>query len=84
MAAELRSLHQIHEVETWAEPGTARQIRIDGKTATQTALGRIARILWLVPAMDRLWIEGADGRRRFLDRMTLSFEPGHADATPDL
>jgi DNA replication and repair protein RecF len=23
--------------------------------------------------MDRLWIEGADGRRRFLDRMTLSF-----------
>jgi len=31
--------------------------------------------------MDRLWIEGADGRRRFLDRMTLSFEPGHAEAT---
>ena len=81
VAAELQSLHQIHEIETWSEPGTARQIRIDGKTATQTALGRIARILWLVPAMDRLWIEGADGRRRFLDRMTLSFEPGHADAS---
>jgi DNA replication and repair protein RecF len=30
--------------------------------------------------MDRLWIEGADGRRRFLDRMVLSFVPGHADA----
>ena len=35
--------------------------------------------LWLVPAMDRLWIEGAEGRRRFLDRMTLSFFPDHAD-----
>ena len=55
-------------------------MRIDGKAAPQVALGRIARVLWLVPAMDRLWIEGAEGRRRFLDRMTMSFEPGHADA----
>ncbi len=81
ITAGLRSLHQSHEIETWAEPGAARQLRIDGKPAAQAALGRIARILWLVPAMDRLWIEGADGRRRFLDRMTLSFEPGHAEAT---
>ena len=29
--------------------------------------------------MDRLWIEGAEGRRRFLDRMTLSFQPSHAE-----
>ncbi|MBK1636751.1 DNA replication/repair protein RecF [Rhodovulum adriaticum] len=76
----LRSLHQVHEVETWAEPGGTRQVRIDGKPAAQVALGRIARVLWLVPAMDRLWIEGAEGRRRFLDRITLSFEPGHGDA----
>jgi DNA replication and repair protein RecF len=33
--------------------------------------------------MDRLWIEGAEGRRRFLDRMTLSFEPGHAQLSLD-
>jgi DNA replication and repair protein RecF len=31
--------------------------------------------------MDRLWIEGAEGRRRFLDRITLSFFPDHAAAT---
>ncbi|MEM8538955.1 MAG: DNA replication/repair protein RecF, partial [Pseudomonadota bacterium] len=80
ITAGLRSLHQTHEVETWAEAGQNRQLRIDGKTAPQTALGRIARILWLVPSMDRLWIEGAEGRRRFLDRATLSFEPGHAEA----
>ena len=75
----LQSLHQTHELETWAEAGSSRQLRIDGKTAPQVALGRIARILWLVPAMDRLWIEGAEGRRRFLDRATLSFEPTHAE-----
>ena len=76
----LHSLHQVHEVETWSEGGSARQVRIDAKAATQVALGRIARVLWLVPVMDRLWIEGADGRRRFLDRMTMSFEPAHAEA----
>lgn len=80
ITAQLQSLHQSHELETWAEAGSPRQLRIDGKAAPQTALGRIARILWLVPSMDRLWIEGADGRRRFLDRATLSFEPLHAEA----
>lgn len=71
---------RFHEIETMAEPGATRSLRIDGKTAPQVALGRISRMLWLVPAMDRLWIEGAEGRRRFLDRMTLSFEPDHAEA----
>lgn len=80
VAAVLQSGSQVHEVETWAEPGTGRQVRIDGKAAPQVMLGHIARILWLVPAMDRLWIEGAEGRRRFLDRMAMSFEPGHAES----
>jgi DNA replication and repair protein RecF len=69
----------ISEIDIVSENGAARQIRIDGKPAAQTALGRIARVLWLIPSMDRLWIEGADGRRRFLDRMTLSFLPDHAE-----
>ncbi|QUS35951.1 DNA replication/repair protein RecF [Falsirhodobacter algicola] len=69
-----------HEIETWAEPGGARQVRIDGKAAPQVALGRVMRQVWLVPSMDRLWIEPAEGRRRFLDRMVMSFVPDHADA----
>ncbi len=76
----LHSLHQVHEIEIWSEGAGARQLRIDGKAAAQLALGRIARVLWLVPSMDRLWIEGAEGRRRFLDRITMSFLPGHAEA----
>jgi DNA replication and repair protein RecF len=68
-----------HEIELTAEPGQPRTTRIDGKTAPQTALARLLRIVWLVPAQDRLWIEGADGRRRFLDRIALSFLPDHAE-----
>lgn len=80
LKADVESLHQVHEIETFGEPGAARGVTVDGKPAPQAALGRILRMVWLVPAMDRLWIEGAEGRRRFLDRMTLSFEPGHAEA----
>lgn len=78
--ATLDTPHHLHEVETWAEPGQgSRQVTIDGKAASQTALGRIARVLWLVPSMDRLWMDAAGERRRFLDRVTMSLEPGHAD-----
>ncbi|MCA8878683.1 MAG: DNA replication/repair protein RecF [Rhodobacteraceae bacterium] len=69
------------EIDLRAESGQPRALRIDGKAATQTALGRLIRILWLVPAMDRLWTEAADGRRRFLDRIALSFAPDHAEAS---
>ncbi|WP_333828450.1 DNA replication/repair protein RecF [Pararhodobacter sp.] len=70
----------LHEVETGALPGQPRSLRIDGKAAPQSALGRVASMLWLTPAMDRLWIEAAEGRRRFLDRMVLAFVPDHAEA----
>ena len=65
-------------LETWAEPGQQRQVRIDDKAAPQIALARHLAILWLTPAMDRLWLEAAEGRRRYLDRITLSFAPDHA------
>ncbi len=79
ISATVEVAKQVHEIETWVEPDKGRSLTIDGKAAPQVALGRVAQILWLVPSMDRLWIEGADGRRRFLDRATLSFDPGHAD-----
>jgi DNA replication and repair protein RecF len=81
ISASVHGLSGHHELETWAEPGEARQVRIDSKPATQASLGRALRVLWLVPAMDRLWIEAPEGRRRFLDRMTLSFTPEHAEQT---
>ena len=68
-----------HEVATWSE-GPGRSVEIDGKPATQGALGQVARVLWLTPAMDRLWTEAASERRRFWDRVTLSLVPDHAEA----
>ncbi|MEM7506707.1 MAG: DNA replication/repair protein RecF [Pseudomonadota bacterium] len=59
----------------------SRTVEIDGKATTQTALGHHLRMVWLTPAMDRLWMEGASERRRFLDRITLGFTPSHAEAS---
>lgn len=70
----------LREVETFVPaPGARREVRIDGKAAAQASLGEILPMVWLTPAMDRLWTEGAAERRRFLDRAVLSFDPGHAD-----
>ncbi len=80
IGARVRVGGELREVEARAEPGGARGVRVDDKSVPQVALGRLARIVWLVPAMDRLWTEGAEGRRRFLDRIALSFEPTHAEA----
>lgn len=67
------------EVETGAAPGEARSVLIDGKPAPKAALGRLCRVIWVVPAMDRLWTDAPEARRRFLDRLTLSIVPGHAE-----
>ncbi len=61
------------------EGGSRRQLRIDGETHGSTAiLGQHMAILWVTPAMDRLFVEAPSGRRRFLDRMVLAFDPAHA------
>lgn len=83
VSGQLEASGGAHEVSFLSEGGAARAVRIDDKPASQVALGRIARAVWLVPAMDRLWIEGAEGRRRFLDRLALSFLPDHAQAALD-
>ncbi|MBO9454051.1 DNA replication/repair protein RecF [Paracoccus sp. R12_1] len=67
------------QVETTAEPGARRVVSIDEKPTAQTALASLVRIIWLVPAMDRLWTDPPETRRRFLDRVTLSLSPDHAE-----
>lgn len=60
-----------------------RRVEIDGKQAPQTALGRHIRMIWLTPAMDRLWAGPASDRRQYLDRIALGFAPDHAQAALD-
>ena len=79
MGWQIRAQIGDQAVVTRAPPGQPREVMIDDKPAPQVALGRLMRVIWLVPAMDRLWLEGAGERRRFLDRLTLSFAPGHAE-----
>ena len=55
-----------------------RQLRINGAAAALTSLGEWLTVLWLTPAMDRLFTAPASERRRFLDRLTLALEPAHA------
>jgi DNA replication and repair protein RecF len=58
-----------------------RQVRLNGVEAKSSAdLGDIVQMIWLTPAMDRLFIESAGGRRRFLDRLVLGFDAGHGRA----
>jgi DNA replication and repair protein RecF len=42
------------------------------------ALGQYMRVLWLTPAMDRLFAGPASERRRFLDRLVAAFDPEHS------
>lgn len=67
------------EIGTGREAGSERRlVRIDGQPArTQAALAEVLSVLWLTPAMDRLFGEGASGRRRFLDRLVLGMDPAH-------
>jgi DNA replication and repair protein RecF len=55
-----------------------RLVRIDGEPATPGDLARRLRPMWLTPAQDRLFLDGAAERRRFLDRLVFAAEPVHA------
>lgn len=55
-----------------------RLVQINGAEAPAVRLAEWMSIGWLTPAMDRLFVEGAGARRRFLDRMVLAVRPDHA------
>jgi DNA replication and repair protein RecF len=60
-------------------PGAARRlVRIGGEAVPPGRLTEHLRPIWLTPAQDRLFLEGAGERRRFLDRLTFAAEPVHA------
>lgn len=65
-------------VRTQAKQPDRRILRVNGVQAALSTLSDWASILWLTPAMDRLFQEPASSRRRFLDRFALALFPGHA------
>jgi len=69
------------DIGTGQDPsgGQRRVVRIDGAPAGgQAALTDKVTVVWLTPAMDRLFNDAPQARRRFLDRLVFGFDPGHA------
>ncbi len=77
IAADLAGDVQI-ATGTRADAHERRIVRVQGAAASANALAEWLTVLWLTPAMDRLFVEPAGERRRFLDRLTLALHPGHA------
>ena len=59
------------------QPGR-RIVHVNGADSSAVRLSEWLGLAWLTPAMDRLFADGASARRRFLDRLVLALEPGHA------
>jgi DNA replication and repair protein RecF len=55
-----------------------RLVRINAAPSSVNSLSEWLSVLWLTPAMDRLFTGSAGERRRFLDRLVLALEPAHA------
>ena len=63
---------------TEASSPDRRRVRVNGQDGAINSLSERLSVLWLTPAMDRLFSGPAGDRRRFLDRLVLALEPGHA------
>ena len=63
---------------THAAAPERRIVRVQGSAVAATALAEWLTVVWLTPAMDRLFVEPAGERRRFLDRLTLALSSAHA------
>ena len=63
----------------WTGSRPARRIvQVNGADAPAIRLAEWLSVGWLTPAMDRIFAESPGARRRFLDRLVLAIEPGHA------
>lgn len=54
-----------------------RRLMVNGAPAPVSSLSQWLSVLWLTPAMDRLFADAASVRRRFLDRLVLALFAGH-------
>lgn len=61
-----------------AQRPSRRLVQVNGAKASALRLAEWLSIGWLTPAMDRIFVEGAGARRRFLDRLVLALDPAHA------
>jgi DNA replication and repair protein RecF len=56
----------------------SRVLHLNGAPATSADAAELVPMLWLTPSQDRLFLEGAGERRRFLDRLVFALDSRHA------
>jgi DNA replication and repair protein RecF len=85
VSAEVDGALGLATLGTGVEPGMpeetalSRRYRIDREpVASASAFADHLRVVWLVPAMDGLFLGPASERRRFLDRLVLAVDATHA------
>jgi DNA replication and repair protein RecF len=83
VSARLQGPLGARDIGTGLDPAAGaaerRVTRIDGETVRgQAPLAERLGVVWLTPAMDRLFGDAPAARRRFLDRLVGGLEPGHA------
>ncbi|WP_455373959.1 DNA replication/repair protein RecF [Limibacillus halophilus] len=83
VAAEIETPQGRRSLGTGRDPAPGprekRVIKLDGDfLSNQQSLSELLAVLWLTPAMDRLFLEGPGERRRFLDRLVFGADPAHA------
>jgi len=61
-----------------AQQPERRKVRVNESNASINSLAEWLSVIWLTPAMDRLFADGSAARRRFLDRLVLALSPQHA------
>ena len=80
VAVQLQEGDETLRLGTGVESAAAarRIVRLEGETVPPARLPDHLRLVWVTPAQDRLFLEGASERRRFLDRLVFAGEPAHA------
>jgi DNA replication and repair protein RecF len=83
VAAEAETPYGPTRIGTGLDPATDRRVvRINGDAAKgQSALTDYLACVWLTPQMDRLFLDAASARRKFLDRLVFAFDAGHSGRT---
>ncbi|MCF8495145.1 MAG: DNA replication/repair protein RecF [Alphaproteobacteria bacterium] len=80
VSANIETSYMSVRIGTGRDPQTdKRTVRINGETAkAHHELTDYLACVWLTPQMDRLFLDSARERRRFLDRLVFAFDPGHS------
>lgn len=81
VSARLLQNAETLDLATGVTAGNATSKRtylLNGRVArTQGIIDEALSAVWITPQMDRLFSEGASGRRRFLDRLVMGVTPDH-------